>query len=525
MIKVAIADDEKRVLKLIQKIVNWAELGLEVVGTANDGIEILEIIKEKKPHIVITDIRMPGYQGIEMIERAKRIDNSLEFIIISGYGQFEYAKKAIEFGVKDYLLKPINKEELTKTLINVKKHIEENINFIPGKEDIKLIRKSFLNNFLFNNGEFNDISINEINKKYRYNFIDGYFNVVFFKIDYHTNLGSKIKDIANNITKIIEEELKGNNEQEIIINRNNIFLLLNYKKEESEKIDKKIKNIHEKINISIYSLKETQVTIAYGKEVQRLEDVIISFQTANLMIEDRILEGRNKIYKYNNFLPIKKEIDDIFYGFIRRFIKHIEILDCNKVQHSFMNFKKEIRKVNIRGFELKDKFRELFKIYFLTLKNNKFIDGNLTLENEEIKKIIEESSSTDNLFDNSLKYILNHLNLITNKRSENNILQIRKAKKYIEENYMKNIKLEDIGEYIGFNPSYFSSRFKKETGNSFIEYLSMVRIDKAKELLKESDLKIQDISYMIGYNDPKYFTKIFVKYSGLKPKEYRKLFM
>lgn len=89
---------------------------------------------------------------------------------------------------------------------------------------------------------------------------------------------------------------------------------------------------------------------------------------------------------------------------------------------------------------------------------------------------------------------------------------------------MKNITLEDLGSYLGFNPSYFSSLFKKETGSTFLEYLSKVRIEKAKELLKEPGLRIQDVCLMVGYNDVKYFTKLFIKHTGLKPKEFRKIF-
>src|SRR5699024_545596 len=112
MIKVLIADDEHRICKLIMKLINWEEISMDVIGTASNGIEALDLIKEKRPNIVITDIRMPGYDGLEMINRAKRENQDIEFIIVSGYSHFEYAKKAMAYGVKDYLLKPINREEL-----------------------------------------------------------------------------------------------------------------------------------------------------------------------------------------------------------------------------------------------------------------------------------------------------------------------------------------------------------------------------------------------------------------------------
>jgi two-component system response regulator YesN len=128
------------------------------------------------------------------------------------------------------------------------------------------------------------------------------------------------------------------------------------------------------------------------------------------------------------------------------------------------------------------------------------------------------------LFQELVKHITLSLSKLAEDKTQKNLGQIRQAKIYIEENYMKNITLEDLGSYLGFNSSYFSSLFKKETGVSFVEYLSKIRIEKAKELLKEPGLRIQDVCLMVGYNDVKYFTKLFIRHTGLKPNEFRKIF-
>ena len=117
MLKIMIADDEDKICQLIYKLIDWSSMRMEVIGIAHNGIEALDLAKEYHPDIAITDIRMPGLDGLEFIEKAKEVDPNLEFIIISGYQQFEYAKKAIKYGVSDYLLKPIKKEELIGTLI------------------------------------------------------------------------------------------------------------------------------------------------------------------------------------------------------------------------------------------------------------------------------------------------------------------------------------------------------------------------------------------------------------------------
>ena len=115
-LKVVIADDEERICQLIQALIDWKYLGMELVGVAHNGIEAYEAVREQKPDILITDIRMPGFSGLELIEKVKDICPDMEVIIISGYAHFEYAQQAIRFGVGHYLLKPINKAELTETL-------------------------------------------------------------------------------------------------------------------------------------------------------------------------------------------------------------------------------------------------------------------------------------------------------------------------------------------------------------------------------------------------------------------------
>ena len=124
-LKVVIADDEERICQLIQALIDWKYLGMELVGVAHNGIEAYEAVREQKPDILITDIRMPGFSGLELIEKVKDICPDMEVIIISGYAHFEYAQQAIRFGVGHYLLKPINKAELTETLEKLVKRISE----------------------------------------------------------------------------------------------------------------------------------------------------------------------------------------------------------------------------------------------------------------------------------------------------------------------------------------------------------------------------------------------------------------
>ena len=535
MIRVIIADDEARICKLIIKLIDWDQIGMLIVGTASNGIEALELIEKQNPDIVITDIRMPGYDGLEMIEKAKKINRDLEFIIISGYGEFEYAKKAIAFGVKDYLLKPINKDDLLKALIKVGQWIKEKSGQIRLekeyelilKNDISKIRETFLNNLILLNSEsVKECTLNEVNKDYHFNFQEGFFNIIALKVDY---LGkgcfNNIKNIMNEIVDTIRSKLQNlTYELDMIDNKSNLYIVINYSQNKKEQIEAIFLKILQHLRQRISIVEKAEITIAFGEEVEALRDITESFESAKLLIEDRILKGTGKIIEVDESEADTAEIEDIFYNFSKKFIKAVELLDIDEVKKVIFNFKKEISTKNIRGTKLKQMINEIGNTYYITMKSNNIKIDHVPENDQNIKNIIDNCSSIDGLFNDLLEHITSSLTTLDRDRYHNNLKQIRQAKKYIEENYMKNITLEDLGAHTGFNPSYFSSLFKKETGTSFIEYLSKVRIEKSKDLLKESDLRIQDVCLMVGYNDVKYFTKSFIKYTGLKPNEYRKIF-
>ena len=125
MLKVVLADDENKIILLLQKLIDWKQLGYEIVGTANDGLRALELVGQQQPHLLITDVQMPGCSGIELIRRARDLQPNLHFIIISGYRKFEYAQNALKYGVEDYLLKPLKQEELAGILLRLSDKLGE----------------------------------------------------------------------------------------------------------------------------------------------------------------------------------------------------------------------------------------------------------------------------------------------------------------------------------------------------------------------------------------------------------------
>lgn len=532
MLKVIVADDEIRICKLIINLINWEELGMEIVGVASDGIEALRLIEQEQPDLVITDIRMPGSDGLELIEKAKKLNAELEFIIISGYEEFAYAQRAMEFGVKDYLCKPINKDSLLKALGRAQEAIarkEQQSNLEKEyqviKQDVEKIRASILKNLLFGRGEEEKAAaLAELTQSPYFHFREGSFRVIAFKIDGRNLESKKLEEFLGKLAETLRLALTElAYEAELIQQESSLYVLVNYRPEIREQLEAVLKRILNETKVSFLPF-GLMLTIGLGEEVAGLDGLVAAVLSAQKAIDDRIIKGTGRLIEAARDDQGRTYSEDRFCEFTKEFTKAVELLAPEEINEVIRTFKEDLIREKVSGSEIKRLVREIGNTYYVTLRNNKIKLAEGAAEQKQLEKLIENCSALDLLFQELGRHFAASITRLVAERTQQNLGQIRQAKLYIEANYMKNLTLEELGSYLGFNPSYFSSLFKKETGSSFLEYLAKVRIEKAKELLKEPGLRIQDVALMVGYNDVKYFTKLFIKHTGMKPTEFRKLF-
>lgn len=536
MLKVIVADDERRVCQLIIKLIDWEELGMVVVGVASNGVEAIDLIRIHNPDLIITDIRMPGYDGLEMIVRAKKINNNLEFIIISGYGQFEYAQKAIRYGVSDYLLKPIKKDELTQTLIKIKESIRRKKGQLSIKEQYEIVlknnidrkREGLLNEFSIYDPDVNKVqTIDEVNHDYYFNFKSGYFQVFAIKIDSNSKayinnqdvIEKKVETVVDNAFQDITYDL------ETSFMGSTCYSIINHSFDNKNTIHKQFRSILQELTRQDVILREMEVTIGLGKRVEAINGLHESFETATWSIEERIVKGTRRIIE--DGIPVDNNLtnSELLHSFNTLFLRAVEKLNTQEVIKTLNSLKSNLKdQSTLNGHQVLHVIKEICSLYVFTMRKNKLPIENGDSFLGEFNDCATECNSIDQVFDQLSKVVVESLEKVMDERVNMNTKPIRLAKEYIDKNYMKNITLEDLGKIIGFNPTYFSSLFKKETGASFTEYLLDVRIKQAKELLKELDLRVSDICEMVGYSDVKYFTKLFTKHTGLKPNEYRRIY-
>lgn len=536
MYKVLIADDEKKVCQLIKMLVEWEKLSMEVIGVANNGCEALEIIKEKNPDIVITDIRMPGLNGLEMIEEVREHRMKTKFVIISGYREFKYAQAAVRYGVNEYLLKPIRQEELLQTLENLKEKFELQNEKANTEEQMRKqlefnrikLRRGLFFDILFQGGAKKEkLTISNINEDYGYDFKEGFFQAVCIRLDH-------AERIYHSSSEILEEKSIHLVKQELfdycyeigaVYENGVLYTVLNYAKESVLLVKKGIKNLLSESLMQDAIYQQLDVTVGAGNVTEDISGLMDSFRHAEYAYQQRILNGVGKVYECTQDLKSSLVESAIFQEFNNSFIFAITNLNVEQIQKVLDQLKRNLlERENTFGHEILQMTKEVCNLYLLCMRSN-----NLMIENgdsfiQDFNEYADDCNSIQELFHHLSKTILDSVSAIIDDRKQETTKPIRLAKQYIEANYMNSITIDEVSLKVGFSASHFSTMFKKETGVTFLEYLSSIRMKHAKELLKGGNKNIASICEEVGYSDVKYFTKSFRKYTGLKPNEYRKLY-
>ncbi|MDK2965272.1 MULTISPECIES: response regulator [Lacrimispora] len=531
-----IADDEKKICKLIEYLVNWDEIGIQLLGTAYDGITALQLINEKKPDILLTDIRMPGMDGLCLIEEAKKQNEILKCIIISGYKDFQYAQQGMRFGVRDYLLKPINQEDLTRTLKKLVKETHEQISkqstHLHLEETLKTYTGTFQHLFFKtvlqkNLCEQEETILQELREISAADIIKNSSRCIAVKpnISYREFTKESYQLLTEKTLEIAEVEFSSHNWIWISeITREGIYFLLFYDTLDRKELLESINHIKERV----LSLQDLFPRLYFHAVISEPADsclqLIHRIKESRIAIGNRFLTSLNTVseIKSPDTLPAEPEsIDTMISSLLEGRPEAFDmagIKKCVEAARDIMTAEDVSSCLQVK--------KNLLVLLNYYLKGFRQLDT--TLADSEIEAWFSEMyehctciEQTFCLLEETLcKTLQNVLEHLKNRE----IKPVIYAKHYIEENKGINIKLEELAKNTGFSYTYFSSLFKKETGKTLTEYIQMVRIESAKKLLTEKERSISEVAELAGYNDIKFFTRQFKKTLGVSPNEYRKLF-
>lgn len=526
-LKVMIADDEERICQLIEALIDCDALQMEVVGVAHNGLEACELVESLRPDILITDIRMPGYSGLELIEKVKESEENLEIIIISGYAHFAYAQTAIKFGVGDYLLKPINREELTGTLrklgekIRGRRRMEEDQQRIWQKSeaDIRLFRMNLLNR-LTEESTWNP-SLEDLREKYYLHAGEGIFQGFLVKVDCDGEISRAGMDlILGKVQGLLENSFRSRCIEFVAgIKGTGCIGFLNYESERTEEIRRIFRDCLNQLESEKGIFGPAMFTAALGSAAKDPGRLPESVSQAALIIEDRLLKGTGKLLER---VPTASAIHEqnILEKYVRQIVHAIEVMSVEESEEAAVQMRQTILEVrDVKGFEVRELIYSAARLFLsqVDVKNR-----------AETLKDFEERSSVCGSMDELLARLTalqkEYLEEMSRKREADTVRPIRMAKQYIQNHYSEPITQEEVSGAVGLSAAYFSVLFKKVEGEGFAKYLIGVRMEQAKILLRETNIPVSKICQQVGYNDLKHFTHTFEKTTGVKPTVYRKMY-
>lgn len=528
MLKVIIADDERLICRLVQTLADWDSLGMEVVAMAENGLEALELVQSERPDLLITDIRMPGCDGLELICSAKQIMPDLEVVIISGYAHFEYAQSAMKYGAGYYLLKPIKQTELMETLEKIRERCEARLEARTAmdrqhqnsQKDLSRIRESLVKDLLSKHAV--ELTEEILRDSYHVNTAGGMYQVFMVKMDGQMNqigrssmeaMQEKIGSIFNHVLSPVCHDML------LYFQAYTGYGVMNYDSSRKDEVRRGLRECLSQLEIKRNLLGPLAFSISLGTAVESPGQMASSLESARNAMMERLVEGKGRLLES---VPPgsgmgKQNLLDKYVKIMEHSVDGLSTEEAGEASRMLETESMGID--NICGRELLE----------LVLSAGRLFIARTALSNvEEIQREFEESCSlcgtAGELFGLLGRIQDKLLNEARELRSSEAARPIRIAKQYVMQHFQEPITLETVCEDIGFSVNYFSMLFKRETGEGFAKYLTRVRIEEAKTLLRETSLPVAEICEKVGYSDRKHFTHTFHKATGLNPAEYRKLY-
>lgn len=512
-ISVMIADDEENIRAGLKCIMDWDDLGFSVDYEAENGEQALDIIEKSSPEVVVMDLNMPRIQGIDVIKKAREKGYPGRFIILSGYSDFKYAQSAIKYGVTNYLTKPIDEDELQKTLEDIGKEMS-----LEKEEEGKLqtIRKKARDSVIQDLLRSSAPGLNEDELSKMKLLYDKYQVVVYET--YHTDRQRpeyKLPELLSAFIDTGEYESCIMNERAVILLKGKVAISRFHKF--LDHYDKRPLQEHSPLDA---------IFLTYGRCVDKPMDIKISCDEAMKLCDRRFFgdRGVHKMgYESLDILNSKKNVvitRDMLRDYTQKTIGFLQAGSIDRALETLNEMKACLCASNENSTAIRIYMTDMI----LQIKNQISRiyqgSGDIFAENSEIIDFLETRFYLYEIFEYIQDIALKIVQMVRGRQGARSTME--DASSYVDHNYFKNLTLEEVAPLFGYNNVYFGKVFSKEIGVSFNTYLNKKRIEEAKKLLAGSDIKIYDIAERVGYSDVDYFGRKFRSMEGVSPADYRK---
>ncbi|MCY9662999.1 response regulator [Paenibacillus chondroitinus] len=532
-LKAILADDEPNILRNLQAVIPWAELEIDIVGTAKNGIEALELSSLHGPDLVMSDIRMPLMDGITFVQKLREINEACKVLMVTGYQDFEYARSLMRVGVSDYMLKPINYEELENCIRKLANEIREN-KAIKQQEQQKwgkmknLAYEKILQDVLMN---YTEISTHTLLPIDNMDLETMTYSFMMIDVDDYSQKSlpwsEQERKLWNFAVRNVMQDSLANFKAEfsVLQMREGEWCLLiqwdtrggednGVQAEESQMQS----NLHE---VALKLQKDVRESVKLGISVgfypsavglRLLSDTyrkLQRFMQLNLNKQESVLLYRES--------KEQADANSSLWYLVEEIVTGLKQLNRIKTEDSLNRLK-----LLLEGLPNSSFARAYQMLHFLilhVLRELREMNSLDAQEEEQVWRQLDTSESIQHLLQVMVQ--LAAIGLEGTNKKKNSELLMTAAKEYIRTHYSNDFGIEDIASSLGISSSYFSLLFKQQFGETFVEYVTKHRMELAKSMLLHSDKSITDIGRSVGYTERRYFTKVFQKFTGEIPSEYR----
>lgn len=517
--RVMLVDDEPIILRSLKAAIPWDELDLEVVGEARSGDGALKLAREVSPHIIISDIRMPGMDGITLMKELKADQARRIIIFISGYGEFEYAREALREGAFDYLLKPIDHDELTETIARAARTLEKQIADDQMLHSIKVLsllaRERMLTEFI----EGNRSPLQHMQWLEDSELEHGYTMAVI-QLDQYLRLNELWSMDEKRlwlfaVRNVLEEWSLQHGGLTVFPFRSGEWVLLfpNLTKERQEDIGRDLVQL-------IKRNTKLSCSVGFSPSMAGIDRLGTAYETAVRALYQRFYSGEEGVFlgapdsvlETASEAKYPKHLESLMVESIRTLHKErlLELFDETKAYIEEHAFSREMTE------------RVLLEMSVVLYRQFEHMKVLFEWSLEELLQELHASGTLQQLMNVIKSHFSKWIAESRSGQAKDNVQAVMgKAKEYIAENYQKDLTIEEVSELADLSISHFCTLFKGTTGYTFLEYLTECRIEKAKSILLNTDVKVYQVAPLVGYQDPRYFTQVFKKITGKTPSEYR----
>ncbi len=531
--KVIIVDDEPIILRSLTKVIPWEALGLKLAGSARNGEAALEIVSKERPDIIISDIRMPSIDGITLMRTVMEQDPDVMFIILSGYGEFEYAREAIKHGAFNYLLKPIDHDELQEVLIQAKERIEQRRKTSQEQDTLRRSLRSLSS--LVRERMFYGLIEGRDGLPYSQFRQDYWLDEWELRSPYYMGLVN-LDDYEAVIAGWSAEERRlwnfaVNNILNEYLMARGCFTVFPYHNGEwiyiMQGIDAaEMKRIAGELIETIKKCTKLSVSVAISRRFEHIDSLQASYQSCREALCRRFTYGKEKVYMDGERqedgaalaqgeevpvhypLQLEKELSDA-----------LRTLDWPRVDRGLAALERDLSSASA------PKQTVLHILIQLVVMLHRQLDAYHQMQHGQLEPLLSRLTSLVTLEEMIAEIREQFRRWIQQATEQDQRVDaqaiVRKVLDYVEQHYDHDLGIDEVAELVGLSCSHFCVLFKQVMGCTFLEYLTKYRIDKACSILRNSEIKVFQIAPLVGYQDPRYFTQVFKKVVGKTPSEYR----